>query len=224
VQVAAGASIAANATANGNGGRVTVLSSESTSMAGDISAMGGPQGGDGGLVETSGESLGVASSAVVDTSARAPTGTTGTWLLDPADITITNSATSGVSLAGGTFDPAASTSADTLSTNALAMALATGNVLVETICLSCTGPLLGSITVSDPVTWSSNATLTLHADNNIAINAAITGSGTGSGLILTAGLTTTTGSITLSAPISVNTFTALVLAVQSRSVMVQTQP
>ena len=54
VQIAQGASIAANATDSGNGGRVTVLSSLSTSMAGSISAKGGPHGGNGGIVEVSG--------------------------------------------------------------------------------------------------------------------------------------------------------------------------
>ena len=88
VQVAQGASIAADATANGDGGRVTVLSLLSTSMAGNISAQGGSQGGNGGFVETSGQSLGIAGSATVNAGARSPTGKPGTWLLDPKDIIV----------------------------------------------------------------------------------------------------------------------------------------
>ena len=54
VSVAAGATLAANATAKGNGGRITLLSQQTTSMDGTISATGGPSGGNGGFVETSG--------------------------------------------------------------------------------------------------------------------------------------------------------------------------
>ena len=79
VTVQQGAIIAADAITNGNGGHVTVLSSNSTQMGGLITAKGGSNGGDGGLVETSGTYLGVTGS--VDTSA--PMGNTGTWLLDP---------------------------------------------------------------------------------------------------------------------------------------------
>ena len=67
----------------------------------------------------------------------------------------------------------------------------------------------GNITVSQPITWATPTTLTLNADNNIAINAAITGTGLSKGLILAAGTTTATGSITISAPINVNTFSAV---------------
>jgi filamentous hemagglutinin family protein len=81
VQIAKGASIAANATANGNGGRVTVLSSLSTSMAGKITAKGGPQGGNGGFVEVSGAALSLTGTVNVS----APLGAPGTVLLDPTD-------------------------------------------------------------------------------------------------------------------------------------------
>ncbi len=81
VQIAKGASIAANATANGNGGRVTVLSTLSTTMAGKITAKGGPSGGNGGFVEVSGAALSMTGTVNVS----APLGTPGTVLLDPAD-------------------------------------------------------------------------------------------------------------------------------------------
>ena len=102
MQVDQGASIAANATANGNGGRVTVLSRQSTSMDGAISAHGGPQGGNGGFVETSGEAqLIVGPSASV--SAAAPMGAAGSWLLDPdSNIDITNTARSNQVTCSGT--------------------------------------------------------------------------------------------------------------------------
>ena len=88
--VASGALIDASATGNGNGGNVAVWSDNTTSFAGTILARGGPQGGDGGWVETSGHNLSVASTAVVDASALAPTGKPGTWLLDPWDLDVIN--------------------------------------------------------------------------------------------------------------------------------------
>ena len=66
----------------------------------------------------------------------------------------------------------------------------------------------GNITVSQPITWATATTLTLDADNNIAINAAITGTALSKGLVLAAGTTTATGSITISAAINVNTLAA----------------
>jgi filamentous hemagglutinin family protein len=83
--IQSGAKIKARATGNGNGGRITVLSSNDTSMAGTINAQGGPSGGDGGLVEVS-SSMGFALTGPVDVSA--PNGASGTILLDPLDLTI----------------------------------------------------------------------------------------------------------------------------------------
>ena len=88
VSVAAGATIAANATAKGNGGRITLLSQQTTSMDGTISATGGPAGGNGGFVETSGPTLYIGNAAVVDASATSPSGMPGTWLLDPLDLDV----------------------------------------------------------------------------------------------------------------------------------------
>ena len=79
------ASIKADATQSGDGGKVIVWSDDYTQFYGAISARGGAQSGDGGFVETSGkQSLSFA--GTVDTSA--PNGKTGTLLLDPDDITI----------------------------------------------------------------------------------------------------------------------------------------
>ena len=87
VTVQPGARIAANATGTGNGGTVTVLSAGSTQMDGHIAAKGGPSGGNGGFVETSGPMLGIGSGASINVGA--PVGILGTWLLDPFDIDIT---------------------------------------------------------------------------------------------------------------------------------------
>jgi filamentous hemagglutinin family protein len=80
------AQIAADATDNGNGGTVAIAASSESNVDGSISAKAGPNGGDGGSIETSGAQLNLAQTLKVDTSA--PNGTTGSWLLDPTDVTV----------------------------------------------------------------------------------------------------------------------------------------
>lgn len=73
----------------GHGGEVVIWSDGTTQFAGSISTVGGDQGGDGGIIETSGlEALGIAEEAVANASAAK--GQAGTWLLDPRDITISD--------------------------------------------------------------------------------------------------------------------------------------
>ena len=79
--------INANASLNGNGGRVILWADEMMGFYGSISARGGSRSGDGGFVEVSGkESL--TFKGTVDTFA--PNGNLGTLLLDPTDIIIAN--------------------------------------------------------------------------------------------------------------------------------------
>ena len=82
-----GAKVRANATDNGNGGRVVVQSNLSTTVSAAISAKGGPDGGDGGFVETSGGGDG-GLTATPDLSAAR--GARGTWLIDPFDLTLSD--------------------------------------------------------------------------------------------------------------------------------------
>ena len=77
--------IRADATVHGDGGKVVVWSDEITRYYGAVSARGGEQGGDGGLVEVSGKTL-LDFRGRADTGA--PAGRAGTVLLDPLDITI----------------------------------------------------------------------------------------------------------------------------------------
>ena len=205
VTVQPGARIAANAASTGNGGTVTVLSAGLTQMDGHIAAKGGPGGGNGGFVETSGPMLGIGSGASINVGA--PVGILGTWLLDPfnIDITAADSNTGSITAAGtttftGSADPA------TIANTTIQTALLTENVVIST---GGGGADDGNITVSQTITWATPTTLTLNADNNIAINAAITGTLLSKALILAAGTTTATGSITISAPIDVNTFSAV---------------
>lgn len=79
-----GARMSVDALDRGDGGKLIVWSDEATLSFGDLSARGGPLGGDGGFIETSGEYLEVAGEA----DASAPAGRAGTWLLDPMNIAI----------------------------------------------------------------------------------------------------------------------------------------
>ena len=103
--VASGATLRADATRAGNGGNVVVNSAAGTTVQGQLSARGGPGGGDGGLVETS---SGAALLLALLPDVTAPAGRRGTWLLDPVNILIRDAGASGVtettgSLGGGVF-------------------------------------------------------------------------------------------------------------------------
>lgn len=83
--IAQGAVVRADATERGNGGTVIVNSSEYTAHGGTISARGGPQGGDGGFVEVSGQ-RGLLVLGQIDVGA--PAGASGDILFDPTNLTI----------------------------------------------------------------------------------------------------------------------------------------
>ena len=144
VSIASGATIAANATDKGNGGNVTVLSTGTTTFAGSILARGGPNGGNGGFVETSGHTLTLPASAFVDT--RAPLGKAGTWLLDPTNFVI---ATAG--------------DATTVVTN-----LAGGNVTIQA-----DNDITVSSAIDATGNAGAVNSLTFQAGRSIAINASI---------------------------------------------------
>jgi filamentous hemagglutinin family protein len=86
------ATITADAFTLGNGGKIILWGNESTQAYGSISAQGGSQGGNGGFVETSAPYLDVQTSPKLS----APQGSGGTWLLDPYNLTISSSSTTGI--------------------------------------------------------------------------------------------------------------------------------
>src|SRR5690606_11130152 len=87
----------------GDGGKVMVWSDGGTFAHGNIFAEGGVEGGNGGLVETSGHYLNVDDITV---STAAANGLTGTWLLDPVNITITAAPpTNNMTTTGTTWRP-----------------------------------------------------------------------------------------------------------------------
>jgi filamentous hemagglutinin family protein len=204
VYISSDATISADALASGNGGKVIAWSDGTTRVYGSISARGGAQSGDGGFVETSGHTLDMRGR--VDT--RAPNGRTGTLLLDPTNIYIANDQTSATSAgmvgsdtSAETFIATGAVSDSLLTVATLQAALASSIVVVTTDNASGTGA--GIIQVVDPVTWTSDTSLTLNAAAGININGAISG-GPGSRLELR----TASGDINQTAPISVVTLSA----------------
>ncbi|MFA9216694.1 MAG: beta strand repeat-containing protein, partial [Sphingomonadaceae bacterium] len=173
--------IRADASEHGNGGKVIVWSDRATRVHGALSARGGGQGGDGGLVETSGHYLDLQGS--VDT--RAPQGRNGTLLLDPSDVYIASDsyAASAAGMQGanllapvsGVFMDLGNHTDSLLLSSTLQATLATSNVTVLTD--QAAGPNQGSgfIKVVSPISWSSNQSLTLNAASNIYLNAAVDG-------------------------------------------------
>lgn len=134
-----------------------------------------------GFVETSGRYFSLAEG--VDIQA-------GHWLIDPVNIDI-----------------------DAALASAINTALAAGDVTVTTdgacVGVSCTGSgSEGNIDVNAALSWNSNRTLTLRADNNISVNADITHTGSSAGGVIflygqgsaDGGSSTYTASATVSSP------------------------
>ncbi len=164
--VDAASTLRADATLAGSGGRIRVLGTERAAVAGAISARGGPQGGDGGFVETSASRLGL--STAPDLSA--PRGRGGTWLIDPRDIEIVAPGLGGGPPPGGTPGGGAG-SASLVDVSLINTALNGGQtVIVDTT--DSAGTQTGTISLLAPVqkTAGANATLDLRADGNILIN------------------------------------------------------
>ncbi len=112
------AEIKANATKNGDGGKIFLWSEEHTVATAKFEAKGGAEGGNGGFVETSSKGTLYVDGASVNT--LAPKGKVGTWLLDPDNINIKTTGVSYTPLpATGTSDVNVSTINAALSNVAL---------------------------------------------------------------------------------------------------------
>lgn len=112
----------------------------------DATGRGGALSGNGGLIETSGKSVVHGADAHVNT--LAPSGKTGTWLLDPVNYTI--------ALVGGDETPAQ-----------VALRLASSNRVVAAT---------NDITVGSALTWTTPQTPELNAGLDVLVNATITSS------------------------------------------------
>ncbi len=157
-------SINVSATQKGDGGKVVVWSNGLTSVMGLIAASGGPFGGNGGFVETSGHSVNFGGIRV---NTSAPNGHAGLWLVDPTNLVVD-------AVAAATISGNLANNNVTLTTNEDG-ASGPGNPV--------SGP--GDIVVNSAISWSSGNTLTLDAIHAITINAPISVLGAG-GLNMTA--------------------------------------
>ena len=191
--VAAGATVSANANGSGNGGDVTLYSTGTTTLHGNIDVLGGTQGGNGGTVETSGKAVDI--DGLVGLGA--PSGKGGTWLIDPDDVVIQAVATGG-------------SNPSTVSTAGIQYALSAGGTVVVATA-SYTGSSVSSayIDVNAPINVATTAyggTLTLQAGGPININSSIANTiGTNGGpltLNLTGNLDGAGGVVSVYAPIT----------------------
>ncbi|MDO8653313.1 MAG: YDG domain-containing protein [Undibacterium sp.] len=229
--MSADASITADAITNGNGGKVVLWADDSTRAYGSIRANGGTQGGDGGLIETSGHNLDVAG-IKVDT--RAPNGKYGMWLLDPADVTITGAASS-PSFSGGNpnvFSPSAGASTANVAVSDITTALLTTGVTINTVNTGAAGVGSGDITigtplVAAPIIWTAPTTLTLNAVRNVTVNSGSAITATDGSFVVNAGgnidvkatTKTTTGNLSYKAVGNVNMDAATTITTGTVSVI-----
>ncbi len=163
--IAEGATVRADATQRGNGGTVIVNSQDYTGHAGAISARGGPQGGNGGFVEVSGQA-GLLVLGSIDTSA--PMGQRGTILIDPVDLLITD---------GGDTIPGSGNA--TVVDNVLSAGAPPDNAYIYPFQFeSLDGDVIleasNNITVTGAIDRTGGG-LTLNAGNDILVSAPITG-------------------------------------------------
>lgn len=169
--VDAQATIKADATQQGDGGRVIVWSDGTTRMDGRISARGGAQGGDGGFAEVSGrQRLEYTGRADL----RAPQGRTGTLLLDPNDVEIV--------LTAGT-----DTAVTYILESTLESQLTTASVIVQAG-IGTANATAGNITVASGVNvqWNNDNVLGLQADAGVNLLGSISGTGTSSAVSIQA--------------------------------------
>ncbi|HIK16144.1 MAG TPA: DVUA0089 family protein [Leptolyngbyaceae cyanobacterium M33_DOE_097] len=194
--VSPGVAIAADATQQGKGGTIIVWADQTTRFYGSASAKGSGIGGDGGLVEVSGKQN-LAFQGQVDTSAVF--GKTGTLLLDPTNITITNAAPAAPPpAAGDSFWLAGEDVGDQVISPAAISTLLTSNFLYL--------EAENAITIASDVALNSPNNFILRAGNSITNtnNATITQTGSGGIFLQTAGSLLSGGSFN---PAGVITFT-----------------
>ncbi|WP_420383925.1 MBG domain-containing protein [Novosphingobium sp.] len=185
--------------ASGNAGHIKVLG-DSLSGNATLSARATGATGDGGHIETSGNTVDFSGFSITTAATH---GKTGTWLLDPLDLTIDAAGATSLSNALATNSVILTTSGanDTTGTSS-----ATGSstaISPSSYGTASTGS--GNINITSAVSWNSANSLTLQAYNNIAISAPITAL-TGS-LVLTAGNgVSQTGTVTATAAVNVGMF------------------
>jgi len=176
-------------------GRVIVWSDGLTRFAGKIDgrALNGSVGGNGGFAEVSGKWK-LAYEGTADLRSESPSGRFGDLLLDPYNLTISNSTSAGMN----GFDANADDSI--ISVTDLQAALSAANVTLTT---GSAGTQAGDITVANDISWTTDSSLTLTAAGKILVNANIMSTGISSALVLTSNGVGTAGGVSGAGNISV---------------------
>ena len=182
--VSADSTVSADALGAGDGGKVVVFAEGFANVQGRLSARGGPHGGDGGFVETSG----LGSFAIRHTpDTTAPGGEGGHWLIDPNDIEIVAGG-GNVNIDINSVDPFVSADDSArLGIDLLVAALSGDQSVTVRTTSSGANSQSGDITLSTPFDIESTTgtnTLTLDAHRHININQAITDAAGGAELHL----------------------------------------
>ncbi|NEO87655.1 MAG: filamentous hemagglutinin N-terminal domain-containing protein [Spirulina sp. SIO3F2] len=167
--ISADSTITADATHQGDGGRIIAFANDTARIYGSLTAQGGAAGGDGGFIETSGLQ-GLAVTTVPNVGAVAGQG--GEWLIDPFNISIVaGSGNSNIN----TSSPFASTGNNAqLGVDLITAALANGDVTIST---GSAGSQNGDINLNTALnfTLATERTLTLNAHRRIRIRNPIQG-------------------------------------------------
>ena len=164
VALGTGTSVAANALASGDGGRITAKGGNSLAAFGQLQARGGAAGGNGGSIETSAPAFDLRG---VQIDASAARGTAGTWLVDPFDVNITHGAAAG-SLTGNPFVPLAASNVQDADINAALNSGTSVRITTGTGGLPTTGDILLNTDVNINYTGARGpVTLQLDAQRSI---------------------------------------------------------
>ncbi len=191
----------ANAGTAGDGGTVIVYSPNITLFRTHavIEARGGSESGDGGFIEVSGREY-IEVYGNIDARAPSGAGESGTFLIDPSNITVTTKDEDTAQSGGdpNTFAYSATASDDGESqilNTTLDTAIFGANVIIDTTPQG-TFNAAGNITISSAVAPAGTNYLALRADADVTISADIT---LGGDLYILAGRTTAAGTITQTA-------------------------
>ncbi|RZM82409.1 CHAT domain-containing protein [Leptolyngbya iicbica] len=159
-------SLVADAIAQGNGGTIILWSEETTRSYGFLSARGGGQSGNGGLIETSSRGF-LETTGVPDITA--PNGQAGHWLLDPRDILIVDAPSNQTTGFPPNNPFVAQSSPAVISWLDIESALSGGGTV--TVSTGSTGNQAGDIDVDGFVLdTGTDSTLVLRAARDITIN------------------------------------------------------
>ncbi len=219
ILVQEGAVIKADALNSGNGGEVITFADGTTLFSGQVSAKGGPNRGNGGFIEVSGEKDMYTEGMVCTTFA--PQGRIGTLLLDPCAIDVTCPFSSQVDLDVGSIinsydndgtaspclvfsgtNPGVASAA--FPANSIKVELEAGNNVIISTCSQNphqTGS--GAITIGVGFTYNANSNLTFQANSDITTSAGVlinSASGTGE-IDFLGNLTTSVTGITIAGPV-----------------------